>query len=580
MINSRVSSIFPRRAMTVTATLAAAALLTSCATLPRDSAPQALRPFDSASDVPLELGPTMDRESDLLLRDFYTASAHPTGGYTAARSYLTPEAEQEWNPEAGPLIVDRLNITAAADAESDERAFRVRGRIVGQLDSNSAYQPRNASYDATIVMHQVNGQWRISSLPEEIVIEQADLLNNYEPHDLYFYNQTGRTLIPDRRWVWVYGGEQSLDTVLISMLMDGPSEKISPAVNPVATGEPEFIGREDGVYEFTGFQDLDPQQRLRFGAQLTWTLAYAGVPQPYNVLVDGAPVAEGYEELTPEDFADLNPRVTTSDSAPLYAVSDGEVLSVASSEAEPVAGDLGSMGEIASADITLEGGAVAVRREGESERALLAGDIDGEMQEVLRAESITRPSFERLGNSAWAVADGENIVRIIRSGASGEFVEAGVDAGAMEDIEGTISELQLSPTGSRVAMIVDGRLYVGVITAPDAGSRAIVNVDEVAAELGGSALSVEWNPDGSLVVGTASPESPIWRVELDGSAVTTLPASNISAPVVAVAASSTTLYATDELAIRQLPVSGTTSGTDWRDVPGLRGVRSAPIVAH
>lgn len=569
--------MFPRRALTAVATVAAAGLVVSCATLPRDSAPQALRAFDAASDVPMELGPVADREADLLLRDFYTASAHPTGGYTAARSYLSAEAEQEWHPDDGPLIVDRLNITSEAGGDASERAFRVRGRIIGQLDGDSAYQPRNASYDATVAMTQVNGQWRISSLPEEIVIEQADLLNHYEPHDLYFYDQVGRTLIPDRRWV--YSSEQSLDTVLISMLMDGPSDTIAPAVAPVAPGEPEFLGREEGIYEFAGFQYLDPQQRLRFGAQLTWTLAYAGIPQPYHVLIDGAPVADGYDELTPEDFADLNPRVASSESAPLYALSDGQVLSVASSEATPVAGDLGSMGEIASADITIEGGAVAVRREGE-ERALLAGEVEGEMQEILRAGSISRPSFERLGNSAWAVTDGEEIVRVIRSGTSGEFVEGGVDSSSLDDIDGTISELQLSPNGSRVAMVIDGRLYVGVITAPDAGSRAIVNVSEVAAELGGSALSVEWNPDGSLVVGTASPETPLWRVELDGSAVTTLPASNISAPVVAVAASSTTLYATDELAIRQLPISGTSSGSDWRDVPGLRGMRSAPIVAN
>lgn len=569
--------IFPRRAVTATAVMAATALLASCATLPRNSSPQALRPFDAASEVPLELGPTPDREADLLLRDFYTASAHPPGGYSAARSYLTPEADQEWQPGEGLLIVDRLNITAIAGDDASERAFRVRGRLIGQLDGDGAYRPGNATYDATIAMTQVNGQWRISSLPEEIVIEQADLLNLYEPHDLYFYNQLGRTLIPDRRWV--YASERSLDTVLISMFMDGPSEKIAPAVAPVAAGDPQFLGREEGVYRFAGFQELDPQERLRFGAQLTWTLAYAGIAQPYRVLLDGAPVAEGYEELTPEDFADLNPTVTTSDSAPLYAVSDGQVLTVASSEAAPVEGELGSMGEIASADITVEGAAIAVRREGE-ERALLAGEVDGEVREILRADSITRPSFERLGDSAWAVTDGQDIVRVTRAGASGQFVEAAVDPAGLAGIEGTISELQLSPTGARVAMIIDGGLYVGVVTAPDAGSRAIVNVDQVAAELGGSALAVDWNPDGSLLVGTASPEAPIWRVELDGSAVTRLPSSNISAPVVAVAASSTTLYATDELTIRQLPISGTASGSDWRDVPGLRGIRSAPIVAN
>ena len=79
--------------------------------------------------------------------------------------------------------------------------------------------------------------------------------------------------------------------------------------------------------------------------------------------------------------------------------------------------------------------------------------------------------------------------------------------------------------------------------------------------------------------GTSSSNSPVWRIEQDGSSSTTLPTGNITAPVVAVAASPSTLYVTDSHALLQLPAGGSSSSY-WREVDGLQGVRSSPIVAR
>lgn len=54
---------------------------------------------------------------------------------------------------------------------------------------------------------------------------------------------------------------------------------------------------------------------------------------------------------------------------------------------------------------------------------------------------------------------------------------------------------------------------------------------------------------------------------------------NISAPVVAVAASPNTLYVTDANALLQVPTSGADNPI-WREVPGLEGVRALPIAAR
>lgn len=61
--------------------------------------------------------------------------------------------------------------------------------------------------------------------------------------------------------------------------------------------------------------------------------------------------------------------------------------------------------------------------------------------------------------------------------------------------------------------------------------------------------------------------------------MTALSAGNISAPVVAVAASPSMLYVTDVNAVLQVPASGADNPI-WREVPGLEGMRALPIIAR
>ena len=195
----------------------------------------------------------------------------------------------------------------------------------------------------------------------------------------------------------------------------------------------------------------------------------------------------------------------------------------------------------------------------------------------MSGESITRPTFEYSANGLWAVIDGDTPVRIARSSTTGELVRTEAEIALPREITGPISEFQLSRTGVRAAMIIDGRVYVGVVTRPGPGERRITNITEVAPSLGETALSINWRPDGILLVGTSIPETPLWRVEQDGSAIAAMPSGNLNAPVVAVASSATTLYVTDAHAMLQLP---TADNDIWREVPGLLGTRAAPIVAY
>ena len=336
----------------------------------------------------------------------------------------------------------------------------------------------------------------------------------------------------------------------------------------------------DGAFTFTGFGSVSAEDRAQFAAQVVWTLATAGITGPYRLVADGNPLIEGADELDTDDFVDESPLVETAGESTLYALINGNVLRVDGRTTKAVEGQLGSSGDVASADIARNGGWAAVFGKPDDNRddILRVGKIGEGEHEVMRAGTFTQPSFEPGADAVWSVADGRRILRTVQSAATGELSTGEVEANLPEGVDGNISVLRLSRTGSRVVMVIDGKLYTGIVQRGASGERSIVNVLEYAQELGGSVVSAEWRPDGSLIVGTSS-TSPVMRVEQDGSSMTALSSGNISAPVVSVAASPSTLYVTDANAVLQVPSSGADNPI-WREVPGLEGMRALPIIAR
>ena len=552
-----------------------ALVLSGCSTLPSASDPHVLRSFSPQPEVDPAVGPTPGQEADLLVREFYAAAAIPSSDYSAARSFLTPEAAQSWNPEESMRIVDLIELTSQNTSRADQRAFTVRGSVIGSIASGGSYVPENSGYETTIRMDKVDNEWRITDLPDGVVFERTELRNHYQPLPVYFYRQTGSVLVTDRRWL--FGSQNSLDAQLIALLLAGPSTRLAPATTNVVPDDAAFIGVENGVYNFAGMQNMSPDDRLRFAAELVWTLSHAGIQEPYTVTADGAPLVENLESMTTDDFAEYNPRVASKTVAPLYALHEGNILQVSSNAAEPVPGSLGESGNIESADITADGVIAAVRREGDESRFIF-GDIEGEIEEGQKSETISRPTFENAGHAAWTVVNGDEVMRIVRSPQTGEVTTTRVITTELDSIQGEISVIRLSNSGAQAAMIIGGEVYIGVVERERSGDFRLTNVYNPASELGGTALSLDWQADGSLVVGTSTQEAPVWRVEQDGSSVSILPSGNITIPVVSIAASPSTLYITDYHSMLQLPVE--TESTYWREVPGMQGMRSAPIVAN
>ena len=86
---------------------------TGCATLPTSTEPHALGTFEQRPDTVLDQAPPDGMEPDLLLREFFAASANPTGNFEVARKYLTQEMGKEWKPSESTICL--LYTSDAAD---------------------------------------------------------------------------------------------------------------------------------------------------------------------------------------------------------------------------------------------------------------------------------------------------------------------------------------------------------------------------------------------------------------------------------------------------------------------------------
>ena len=382
----------------------------------------------------------------------------------------------------------------------------------------------------------------------------------------------------------MFAGTNTQDTALISLLLAGPSPTLAPGVMDELPNSAAYTRTNNGVYELTGLSSLSEAARRRLAAQLTWTLALAEISEPFSFSIDGDLVRNDRNnpKLSVNDFPEYNPSASGTSAGVLYALTNGKASSISDGNVVAVPGFLGTNGGIESMDVAslnhtnVAASVVTTNAEGDKKSQLYMGPVDGDSTKILTAATLTKPTFEANSQAVWTVMDGNKVMRVAQSSSSSSISQTEVDTSELGENHGDISVLRLSPTGVQAAFIVDGRVYVATVARPTAGDRKLTNVRELVPAIGDSAITLEWSVNSTLLVGTVSTDTPVWRAEVDGSSAIPLSSGNIVAPVVAVSSNSSTVFITDARAALQLSTSG--NSTYWREVPGLEGARSITIV--
>jgi len=190
---------------------------------------------------------------------------------------------------------------------------------------------------------------------------------------------------------------------------------------------------------------------------------------------------------------------------------------------------------------------------------------------------LSRPSWA-LDDAVWVVVDGNSVVRVIREEASGQPARIPVDSAAITSrFPGAITELQVSRDGTRVAMVVDGKVVLAGVEQTPGGEFALTYPRRIGFGLGNSVVSLSWRTGDDMVVTRNDPAHPVSYVNLDG-VNSDGPSNNLVMPVSAVAANPSAVYVADARGVLQLLATSATSGQAWAELRPFMVPGTVPVM--
>lgn len=539
-----------QRAASAFIAVLALAVVAGCASVPSSSPVQVLRQVSAGDDAAPALGPIDDSNPLDLVRAFVTNSGSSTDKHGAARRFLAPEAAK-WDDSAGITVLDGQIDTVPAPpgpgrtaqaADVDIATIRIRGTTIGRVTRSGSFEPAEATFQLDVDVVRRDGKWRISRLPDGVVLPSLIFKENYRAVRTWFLDPVRRMVVADQRFVPDFPASSEAARVM-DVLLSGPSRALVGAVGTELGGaqlRSNVAVSDDGalVVDLTRIADLNEADRRLLAAQIVLSLAEVNVAR-VRLLEDGEPLLTGKPDWTREDVALLSADVQPGADVPALVVAGGRVEELTGpAPAAPLPGPVGNGTYNAeSAAATGDGQRLAVvTRTAEGGRTLLVGGgpTGGVAPVSLSARSMTRPSWTPVGNEVWTVLNSSVVARVTVADPAPPRTGQ-VNAEELSSL-GPISDLRLSRDGMRVVAVVGGGLYTGAVARTIDGEVAIRNVRELRAGDLSQVVAADWRSTETIVAITAGADPQVTQVSVDGLTLTPVLGNNLTPPLTAVAA--------------------------------------------
>jgi hypothetical protein len=286
---------WPRKLRAVALVAATVALLAGCVAIPSSGGVNVGPPITSGGDsshVDLPLGPPKNASQNEIFSDFMQATTSPDGEYRIAKEFLTAQAARSWDPTRSVLIREKpANPEGAGD---NTVTYTVSTRA--SVDALGLYSEQATDSLETLnySFAKVNGQWRISELPNGIVLSRDNFENSFGEYPLYFFDPDFRYLVPDVRWFPNYSGTAER---IVTALLAGPSDWLQGGVVTTAFPADVKIGSPAVVKNGTARIDFGSTAastanlvRARMLRQLQESLQPANITN-VTMTAHGAPIA-------------------------------------------------------------------------------------------------------------------------------------------------------------------------------------------------------------------------------------------------------------------------------------------------
>lgn len=200
-------------------------------------------------------GPIEDADPESIIRGFVRASSSHLNDYEIARKFLTPTYAHQWEPDSGALVFE-----GTQQYESTEEGIAVLSLgLAATVDPGGTLQlaAPDEEDEVRFELSRVDGQWRISSAPNGIIIDRANFSSVWETRQLYFVAPDQR-LVAEQRWVITNRSSllpSQIVTQIVRGLISGPSAGMVGAISTAFPAGTELT--EDAVPIIDGTAVID-----------------------------------------------------------------------------------------------------------------------------------------------------------------------------------------------------------------------------------------------------------------------------------------------------------------------------------
>lgn len=487
-------------------------------------------------------GPKPGAAPEDIVQGFLGAEASAERRHAIARQFLTAQEAVVWQDteEVQVYDPDRAVDVQRARLAAGRVTVEVTASVSGRVRADGSYAPQvPARVTEQYVLQRVQGQWRLTDVPNGLRLTSADLNRAYRPSSVYYLaaavGDTPPHLVPDQ--VFLPAGNDDVGT-LVRRLLAQPSAALRGSVTssfPAGTRLRSAAINTAGVVTVdldAPLADVGTAALQAMSAQVVWTLrglgpAFTGL----RLLRNGSPLAVPTVGQVQDagDWASFDPDGLGTN-PPYYFVGARRLRSQVSLPPGPAtAGGPADRGSIpvdavaVSPDRT-QFALLARGRAGQV--AVRTGPLRGPYAVGPTARGLTSPTWGSAQYGLWMLQDGHQVV-LLRPG-SAELMQVTV----LGQPTGRLQGLAMSRDGARAALVVAGQLWVGRVEVV-AGQPRIVSLTVVLPTLS-AVTAVAWSSATELaVIGAVSRPAQVLRVAVDGSSVTVLSSSGLAPTTVA-----------------------------------------------
>ncbi|MDM7892768.1 LpqB family beta-propeller domain-containing protein [Curtobacterium caseinilyticum] len=508
------------RLRTVVATALAAltvVALTACAAIPTGGGVRTGQSIKDESISGVDYrpdSPVPGADQTAILRGFVAAGTGAQDDYEIARAFLAKGFASQWDPRRSVTV---LQGSGTVDRVAErELTYTLTASATVDADGEYTQAVRPTTSTLTFQFVREDGEWRIASAPDGIILTPVSFRSVFQQHALYFFDPTNTFLVPDERW---FLARSSTSTRIASALLAGPSDWLRGAVVTAFPEGTQLSLNAVTIENGTAVVDLstdalrssnDDKQRMR--EQLARSLASVASVSSVSITFEGATYSASRPDGTP---AKVNPDV---DPRPLvdrkdqvgHATTNGKVATLGGDTSATIAAlDPTSFSLSASGSVAVVGNAsgVVVVRGRDATR-------------VDATDDLVPPTIDDLG-FVWVGREGDTS-RVTAYGLGGDPHQV-----ATKLPRGSLVAFQVSRDSTRALALIetaDGpALYVMAIVRGDDRTPTTLGPAVRVQAASGRAVGAAWVNDSDVVsVGQTDSGTEVVRSTVGGQS-TTLP---------------------------------------------------------